>query len=394
MENYSVITKNINNSTMTNKNSILGKVIALAILPALALGMFAAPAMAFAFGSFGGVMTVIDVANVNTAGVVNAISVKSDTGDNTANGGDGAEGGDSGDSGDNAGEGGEGGDGGEADANGGDEAYAESGFGGDGGYGGNTGNTGNTGAGGDGGLGGQIATGDAFASVAIGNDINSNDTMITIDDNCECDRYNEYYEAADKYFERNRESWSLETSEGDNNDWFRNWNNDDESQYSEESSSDSLVKDSHWEVYTKTYVPVTTIVGVDNINSGFVVNTGDVEAETGGNTANGGDGDEAGDSGDSGDDAGVGGEAGDGGEAEADASSNDHFAWWNNNDDAEATAIAYDGGDGGDGGDTGTTGNTGAGGDGAEGGLIVTGQADSLAAVVNVMNRNVTRIVR
>lgn len=370
---------------MTKKNTSLNKVAATALIPALALGIFTAPAMAF--GAF---TTNVDVENTNDSYVENTFSVRANTGDNTANGGKGRTGGKSGNSGSNAGDGGaggDGGDGGEAYSEGG-AAYAQSGYGanaGDGGAGGDTGDTGMGGNGGNGGAGGEISTGDAFATVLIDSNVNDNFTEVTIDDDCECDRYDEAFESADSYYQRNLATWTQDADE-----WFHDGllSENSGSSYDEESASDDLVEDSHWEMYTKTYVPVETNVNVRNDNIDTEYNSGEVEAETGNNTTNGGKGGKGGMSGTSGNNAGDGAEGGDGGDG-GDAAS---FAW-----DGEDPAFAFDGGAGGDGaegGNTGSTGDAGDAGHGAEGGVIVTGLADSYVSVVRVANRNVTRITR
>ena len=345
---------------MTTKNSSLNKVAATALIPALALGIFTAPAMAF--GAF---TTNVDVDNTNDSVVENTFTVRANTGD-------GAEGGDGGDGGDAYSEG--------------DSAYAESGYGangGNGGMGGNTGDTGNGGRGGNGGMGGHITTGDAFATVLIDSNVNDNLTEVTLSP--EEAVFDEAFESAHTYYERNLATWAQESDE-----WFHDGivSDDGGSSYNEESTSDDLVDDSHWETYTKTYVPVETNVDVNNDNTDTEINSGEVEAETGNNTTNGGDGEEGGESGTSGEDAGDGAEGGDGGDG-GDATS---YAW-----DGEDPAFAFDGGAGGDGaegGDTGSTGDAGDAGHGAEGGVIVTGLADSYASVVRVANRNVTRITR
>ena len=281
--------------------------------------------------------------------------------------------------------GGNGGMGGSATALDGAAAYAESGYGaegGDGGMGGDTGDTGVGGRGGNGGMGGHITTGNAYATALIDTDVNDNLTEVTLSP--EEAVFDEVFESADTYYERNLATWSQDSEE-----WFHDGllTEDSGSSYNEESTSDDLVDDSHWELYTKTYVPVETNVNVNNVNADTELNSGDVHAETGNNTTDGGDGEEGGDSGESGDSAGEGGDGGEGGmggDALADS--------W-----GEASAIAHDGGAGGvgaEGGDTGATGDAGDAGHGAEGGVIVTGLADSYASVVRVANRNVTRIVR
>ena len=194
-------------------------------------------------------------------------------------------------------------------------------------------------------------------------------------------------------------------------------------------------------------------INVFNDNYADVYNEVIVTANTGGNDANGGDGGDGGDSGDSGSgagdggaggDGGVGGDGGFGGEgADAGDGGAGGNAYSENcgcddkvydypmprdvgpeyNEEYDYEMYPYlgdtnyggfggDAGDGGHGGNAGhggeggngawggnggNTGDTGRGGDagrGARGGVIVTGFADSLAAVANVVNRNISRIRR
>jgi len=401
---------------MVTTNTILGKAAALAVLPSLTLGLFATPALAGEIMPMpmmmSGVTTVVDVDNDNNALVVNAFEVVSNTGGNTVAGGNGGAGGNSGnangDAGD-GGEGGEGGDGGDADADaegdGYNEAYAEAGdgaTGGNGADGGDTGSTGNGGAGGAGAIGGEIITGDATASVAIANEVNTNDTEVVVEEDCGCEQYNEYYESADEYYE----SWR-KAVEDDVRESHSRRGHQYESNYGEQEEAQS--GESHWDIYVKTFVPVTTLVSVDNNNNAAVMNMGRVAANTGDNLADGGNGARGGNSGDangSAGDGGDGGEGGDGGDADADAGDDGkdgrdgrHGRHHHDSKDGTslATALGGDGAEGGDGaagGNNGDTGDAGDGADGGAGGVIVTGQADTLAAVVNVVNRNVTRISR
>ncbi len=363
------------------------RVVALATIPALALGLFATPA--FAFWGPQGVTTNISVNNENNATVTNTVTLNADTGYNTANGGNGAKGGKSGDSGSNAGDGGDagkGGNGGDAEAEGGYAEGGDGGYGFDGGAGGNTGDTGNGGNGGNGGEGGDILTGDASVAVAISNEVNTNTTGVVVED-CGCDQYNESYETADEYFTR---------YERDRDHHDRRHNGDSDASF--------LETESHWTQYEKEFVPVTTKIDVDNDNDADVENVVDGSVNTGENVADGGDAGKGATSGDSGSDAGDGGEGGNGGnggDAETYEDDQLHRGWgdygYHDDSDDDGTAIAGDGGDGGfgaEGGDTGTSGNGGNGGDGARGGVIVTGYADSAAAIVNVVNKNITRIRR
>jgi len=367
------------------KNTFTGKLATSMLLPALALGIFTAPAAAFAMPQHNeGVTTDIDVVNTNSAMVINAFNVEANTGDNRAEGGNGGDAGDTGDSGSGAG------DGGNAVASGSDDSndrYTrdyrnnDSDSAATAGNGGDTGNTGSSGNGGTGGDGGLIATGNAYTTLTIGNDINSNDTTVLVNNDCGCAQYDESFMYADSYYERNRES-----TESDSNDRSQTFRDDRHDDGSESSQSDQVIEEGHWVMYTKEFVPVTTRVDVENQNEAMVMNLGSVEANTGDNDVDGGNAGDAGDTGDSGSG------AGDGGSILASSDSEDHHFTRDYSDRSsesrDGTATA------GDGGDTGTSGSSGDGGTGGDGGVIVTGLADSFAAVVNVTNRNVTRVVR
>lgn len=201
---------------MSIVKTVAVKGAALAMIPSLALGLFAVPAMA----ANSGVSTDINVANVNAANVSNTVMTVANTGGNRANGGNGGDGGASanvgtvgGDS-DKADVEADGGDGGDADLVvrsrrgqaidpiGGDggaaEAHAVSGDGG------NATAKSEGGDGGNGGDGGLIQTGNAVVEVGIANEVNTNMTKVTVED-CGCDQYNETYEKADSYYQE----WSI-----------------------------------------------------------------------------------------------------------------------------------------------------------------------------------------
>lgn len=100
-------------------------------------------------------------------------------------------------------------------------------------------------------------------------------------------------------------------------------------------------------------------------NNATVTNTVKVEAETGDNDANGGDGAKGGNGGDA--------------TAKRDSrGSNHYFAFWSFGKSQDKN----------------TAGHGGTGGTGGVGGEIYTGNAVSGADVVNVVNRNVTRVTR
>ena len=330
----------------------------------------------------------ITIINNNQAKVINHVGANANTGGNDADGGDGAHGGSGGDGGDYAGDGGTGGSGGTG-GEGGDGAHGgsggdvtgvgygtqtggdggnggwagEGGNGGDGDEGGDGGNTGDGGDGGDGGgggVGGDILTGNASAGAEVTNKVNHNEADI---DNCGCD--------------------------------------------------DSP--------YIINLHELPENITIKNRNDAFVKNDVNSRANTGRNDADGGEGAHGGSGGDGGDEAGDGGDGGKGGNAGnggegahggsggdvgdgCECQTHDWVIIPNLGDQTGGTggiggdgADAGDGGEGdkgGDGGNTGDGGDGGEGGDGALGGIITTGHADSWSRVVNVVNRNVTRIRR
>lgn len=365
----------------------------MAIIPSLTLGLFAVPALA---GNTG-VDTDINVTNVNAAHVSNTVMTVANTGGNRANGGNGGNGGASanigtvgGDS-DEAEADADGGNGGDADLVvnsrrgqasdpvGGDGGAAEAGA--ESGDGGNATAKSEGGNGGNGGNGGRIETGNAVVEVGIANEVNTNNTKVVVED-CGCDQYNETYEKADSYYEE----WSKET-ENDRKDRGHHYNkggDKETDEYYEES-------DKHWEKYTKEYVPVSTEVNVAHMNLASVDNVVLTGVNTGLNVADGGNG------GDGGASANLLTKAGDADKADADAEGG-------NGGDAFSNANAYTaGGNGGyagavafsgNGGDATAESDGGDGGNGGNGGVIVTGYASTLTPIVNVVNKNVTRIRR
>jgi hypothetical protein len=396
---------------MVHTHTVLGKVTALAMLPSLTLGIFAAPALAFE--SADGVTTAVTTTNINVGKVTNTIKVKADTGDNTSNGGNGGQGGTSGNSGSGAGQGGAGGAGGEGGDAEAEDGYAEGGRGGagsTGGTGGSTGDTGVAGHGGNGGASGRIDTGNATAGATIYNAVNVNTTEIELPEDCGCEQYNEYYEAADSYYEQYRHEMHEATSEEEGRDNRDRHHGDRESSETEFSEADaSEMGEAHWEVYSKEFVPVTTLITTTNMNVGEAETDGTVEAETGDNDSTGGTAGQGGNSGSTGSGAGQGGAGGEGGEGgsalvgddnEMDLRVYGHDRRDHGDRDDEGTAVGgagAEGSAGGNGGDTGTTGNAGNGGNGAESGVVWTGQANAkleLDNYVNVDNLKITRVVR
>jgi hypothetical protein len=343
-------------------NTLTSKVATLAMLPALTLGLFATPALAMG----------ADVTLINVDGGAG--------GDNDSSAGDGARGGDGGNA--------------RVDNDSRGDNTALAGDGSRGGNGGDTGDTGNGGNAGSGARGGDITTGDAIATAIISNDTNTTDTRITVEDCNDCDRYNEFYLEADRYYQ----------------EWSQDWRHEESCSVrpmrhtEREGTSESYMEeDEHLMMYSKTAVPEMTIVNVQNDNEALVLNLGRVEANSGENAALGGEGGTGGAGGDNDSTAGDGARGGDGGRAVVeDGGMKDifvpvqswHYPRHHHHYGSDDVAEGGDGARGGDGGNTGSAGTGGAGGNGAEGGSIDTGEADALAQVVNVTNRSVTRVTR
>jgi hypothetical protein len=117
----------------------------------------------------------------------------------------------------------------------------------------------------------ELVTGDAVSEVVIAGAQNHTEIDIAVEDDCECDRYNEYYENASKYYESNYK--------------------DEESKYEGEEDGDveedyelkegSTVKEGDWEVYTKTFVPVKTTIMVENNEMSLSKNVVTSDADSG-----------------------------------------------------------------------------------------------------------------
>ena len=128
------------------------------LMPALALGLYAAPVLA----SVDVNGNTVTITNNNTANVTNNVSSEASTGKNDANGGNGAQGGNGGDIYN----------GGECQSECSEGDVKESG-------------TGNGGHGGNGGVGGDIVTGDATAKAKVRNLVNLNRTSLNLFCGCE-----------------------------------------------------------------------------------------------------------------------------------------------------------------------------------------------------------------
>ncbi len=368
---------------MVTANTVLGKAAALAMLPALTLGLFAAPASAQE-----PINTFVGVSNFSVSNTVNMVGSSANSGGNAVVSTSASVGGNSGSSAAIAGpttaladsdadvdveaEGEEG----EVEAEG--EAYAD----------GDADATGSaTSATGNGGAGGSatnittLMTGNATSEVVIEGAQNSTEIDIDAEDNCDCDRYNEYYESASMYYERhNLDEESEYEAEGDG---------EVEEEWSKEESSTEM--GGEWESYSKEYVPVNTTILVGNMEldetANFVMSGADSgnnlvltdSASLGGTSGNSmamtapvtaaADSDADVDveaEGEEGEDSEV--------EAEGEAAADG---------DATATNTAH-----------GTTGNGGAGGNTTTDTLVVTGAARSFVGIVDASRHTVIRIQR
>jgi hypothetical protein len=363
------------------------------MLPALTLGIFAVPGAASADN--GGTSTDVRVTTTNMAVAGNFVGVVANTGGNTVLGASVSKAGDSGDvsgltssaratatsdaDADADADGEEKSDDTEADA----DAAAENKLNA---HSGTYAATGDGGTSGDAITFGAIDTGNAAAGLVVMNDLNATQVDIEVTDDCDCERYNEYYERASDYFTMSKESeWSKYEDESEHG-------KDGETDITDESASSasSMTKEGDWEVYEKTFVPVRTSVDVTTRNASFVMNGGEVVANSGDNLVGGMSMTAAGDSGDV---SGLSSSADVDAHSKADADADADGEEGSEDVDADANAWALN--------DlhsksetAGTTGNGGTSGDSTTEGVIVTGHTIADAAIVNISNRGIVRIVR
>ncbi|MBP9750073.1 MAG: hypothetical protein KBD21_05085 [Candidatus Pacebacteria bacterium] len=260
---------------MVTANTVLGKAAALAMLPALTLGLFAAPASAQV-----GVNTFVGVSNFSSANTTNMVGSVANSGGNMVVSTTASVGGNSGSSAAVAGpttaladsdadvdvdaDGEEG----EVEAEG--EAYAD----GDAhATGSATSGTGNGGAGGTATNVTTLMTGNATSEVVIEGAQNSTEIDIAVADDCDCDRYNEYYESASQYYASNYLDEESEYEAEDRGEVEEEWSK-------EEGSTE---KGSDWESYSKEYVPVSTMILVGNVELSDTVNIALSGADSGSN---------------------------------------------------------------------------------------------------------------
>jgi hypothetical protein len=268
------------NTHMVKANTTLGKVAAIAMLPALTFGMFAMPADASYHNK--GATTFVGVSNTSVAYTTNMVASGANTGGNIIMGTSASVGGDSGSSAAVSGpvnassnvDGdvkvkGEGEDKSEVEVEGEVDIDNET-----------TAHGSALSASGNGGSAGKavtvntLTTGDAVSEVVIAGAQNRTEIDIAVEDDCACDRYNEYYENASKYYES---KYKNEESEYEKDGKY----GDIEEEY--KLKEGSTVKESDWEVYTKTYVPVKTTIMVENTEVSETVNVVFSGADSGSN---------------------------------------------------------------------------------------------------------------
>jgi hypothetical protein len=265
---------------MVTANTTLGKVVAIAMLPALTLGLFAAPADASYYSKGAG--TSVSVNNMSAAFTLNQVASGANTGGNVVVSSSASVGGDSGNSAAVSGpvtassnvDG-------DVKVEGEGEDYADVEVEGEvdldnvtTAHGSATSASGNGGSAGKAVTVNTLSTGDAVSEVVIAGAQNHTEINIAVEDDCECDRYNEYYESASKYYESNYKNEESEYEE-DGKD------GDIEEEY--ELEEGSTVKEGDWEVYTKTYVPVKTTIVVNNVEVSETVNVAFSGADSGNN---------------------------------------------------------------------------------------------------------------
>lgn len=370
---------------MVTANTVVGKAAALAMLPALTLGLFAAPANAQE-----AVNTFVGVNNFSVAATTNMVGSLANTGGNVVMSSSASVGGNSGSSAAIAGPTtalaesdadvnveaeGEDGEDSEVEAEG--EAWAD----GDATATGSA--TSATGNGGNGGTATNITTlmtGDATSEVAIDGGVNSTEIDITVEDDC-CDRYNEYYESASMYYD----SYYLD----EESEYEAEGDGEVEEEWSKEEGSTE--KGGEWESYSKEYVPANTTILVGNVDMSETVNLVMSGADTGNNAVLSDSVSMGGTSGngmamtapvtaaaDSDADVEVEAEGEDGAEGEVEAEGEAAA-----DGDASATNTAAS-----------TTGNGGNGGSTMTDTLVVTGAARSFVGIIDASKHTVIRILR
>lgn len=326
------------------------------ILATLGLVAFTAAPVAFADS--------INISNEGSASVTNVVAVSANTGDNMSHGGNGDDGGDGG------------------NAMGYRQGDQSSGSGG---------------MGGDGGAGGTVSSGDAFAAAALRNEVNTTDVIVE-DNGTDENQYNEtLYLNSRVGASESQSSFDLSAydeqaaSQSSETDWGTSASSDGQSYqssegwgwgysispsessdsssstYEESASSSSGSEQSSLSAleinaaesqsenhdnlklrYTRTYVGSDDSVNISNSQSAGLYNDVAVAAMTGGNHSHGGNGDDGGDGG-------------------------------------NATGHNQNNQSGGEGG---------AGGWGGNGSNVNSGDSESLADIVNVSGRTMTRVVR
>jgi hypothetical protein len=394
--------------TMFKTNTVLGKAAALAVFPALAFGVFVAP------GAVSSDTTVVGVKNTNAGVTMTEVVSLSNSGGNTIVSDAASVGGNSGDSrhvtagaGATAANKAEVKDvevesrGGEAEADvaalaAGDAAAHSSA----------KSTTGNGGSAGMAASVNTIVTGDARSDVAIIGGVDHNEVNITITDAC-CDRKNTYHEQASMYLDASEyyaydfyyyglKAWEKEESKHGKYGGWKSESSLSEKEKSEKGEGESeLSMGSDWSVTTETYVPVTTVIAVENHNASMDLLSVASAANTGDNTIVSSAASVGGNSGDSEDvSAGAGASATNKAEVK-DVEVESKYGSKYSKGDAEADVLAA-----GDGNALATadvtsrTGHAGNADDAVTDNMILSGRSDSFVTVVRTSLHNVVRILR
>ncbi len=397
----------ITNTSMVKTNTVLGKAVALAMLPALTLGIFATPGVVSA--DEGGVTTIVKVSNANMGFSMTDVASGANSGGNTIVSGASSKGGDTGsnvgvlsgaaartantanvDDVEGETERGEGEVEAEAEVAGDAAAYSSA-----------TARTGNAGNAGRAMTVSTIATGEATSDVMVVGGSDKNEVDIDVTDDCDCDRANEYHEASVQYMDLSMSSeydnYYRDVEEESETEGGDRHHGDSESEWeysegvvSEEGSSDfDMSAGSAWEVSTKEYVPVKTIIGVENVNTSVQATRVISGANSGMNTLLAGSMSEGGDTGSN---MLVGSAALASAENSADLDDVEGETE-RGEGEVEAEAGAYGNAEAGSSADA-TTGNAGNGADAATDSMIVSGRSNSIVTIVETSRHNVVRIQR
>lgn len=375
------------------------------MLPALTLGIFAVPGAASADNGMGGVATMVMVSNTNTGVSMTEVASVANSGGNVIMSSASSVGGNSGNSRDVTADArastgntamaeveGEGEEGeteveGETSATGNSSAYAAA-----------NSATGNGGSAGRSVTVNTIVSGDAKSDVLVMGGTDHNEVDIDVTDDCECDRANEYYEQyADFYEEASSseyEDYYTSSSEEGETEGCEGECEESEYEFDSETSNETGSEEyeqsqgSMWSVYEKTYVPVKTMIMVQNENTtleGLAVLSA---SDSGNNAILAASASVGGTSGDSEDvHAGAGADThntamaeveGEGEEGETEVEGETHAG---GNSDVAGLVQS-------------TTGDGGSADDSTSDNMVLTGRSDSIVTIIKTSRHNVVRIVR